>query len=404
MNSFQSAIKNIESFFKPRGSLIHTDEEKLSIEDIIYSKQYPLEIHNVETEDGYMLRVYRIPGHKSEERDSYKNGIKMPVLFQHGILDSSDGWVCNSENKCLPFILANMGYDVWLSNSRGNKHSKYHNSFNPISYEFWQFSFHEMGLYDIPAILNHIKNYNKSGEKVIYIGHSQGTCMLFSALTQKLQYFQNNIKLFIALAPVAKVGSMNSSFLKFLKSIHFHKLLKTAKQHEVFPNTEKNNKFNSWINKNFSSMTNLMLDMISDKNSKENNNLERLGVYLTHYPAGTSLKAINHFIQNYNSKKFNKYDYKEEANMFIYKQSEPCEYDLKQINNFPIALISGKEDKLASPDDVKWLREELGSNVVYFKEYDNMGHITFLMGKDITWFKETLEFMVKFTSNTNEVD
>jgi pimeloyl-ACP methyl ester carboxylesterase len=369
----------------------------MTIEELIYTKDYPLEIHNVTTSDGYVLRVYRIPGAKFE--DDYKTKVKQPVLFQHGLLDSSDGWVCNSEDLCLPYILANAGYDIWLTNSRGNKHSKSHLWHNPVSFEYWSFTFHEMGLYDLPAVLDHIYITNLRKEKIIYIGHSQGTCMLFAALTQKLEYFKERIKLFIALAPVARVGGMTSTLLKAMQSFKFHKLLKAAKLYEVFPPNETSNTFNSWLNKNFSSLTNLVIDMISDRNSKVCNNTERLGVYMTHYPAGTSLKAINHFIQNFNCKKFCQYDYKKEANIFIYKQITPLEYDMRVIRDIPICLIAGVEDKLASIIDVRWLRDELGENVIYYQEMENVGHITFLMGKDAYWFKEVFEIILKYTNS-----
>jgi lysosomal acid lipase/cholesteryl ester hydrolase len=414
MEKVNIALKKIEMFFKgeksnnPNGDeeveqtlFTIQDEEKMTIEEMIYSRGYPLEIHNVETEDGFILRVYRIPGGKGEK--DYKTKVKPAILFQHGLLDSSDGWICNSEEKCLPYLFANSNFDVWLSNSRGNKHSKCHTQHSPINIEFWSFSFHEMGLIDLPAVLEHIKKNNKSEEKIIYVGHSQGTCLLFAALTQKLEYFKSKIKLFIALAPVARVSNMKSTFLKFLQSVKFHKMLKASSQFEVFPSVESGSKFSSWLNKNFSTVTNLFLDMISDKNSKETNNAERLGVYLTHYPAGASLKSITHFIQNFKSKKFSYYDYKKEANLYIYKQVKAPEYDLSVIRDFPIALFAGKEDKLASLEDVKWLKEELGENVVFYKEYEAMGHITFLMGRDIGWFSDLMEVVLKFSS-VSEVD
>jgi lysosomal acid lipase/cholesteryl ester hydrolase len=37
----------------------------------------------------------------------------------------------NSPDKAPAFLLAKNGFDVWLSNSRGNKFSKKHLSLNP---------------------------------------------------------------------------------------------------------------------------------------------------------------------------------------------------------------------------------------------------------------------------------
>ncbi len=49
-------------------------------------------------------------------------------------------------------MLANIGYDVWLGNNRGNKYSRSHISLNPDKDKnFWDFSFHEMGKYDLDS-------------------------------------------------------------------------------------------------------------------------------------------------------------------------------------------------------------------------------------------------------------
>ena len=42
-------------------------EEKMQFEDLVTSKNYPLNIHYVTTKDGYILKLYRIPGAKNEK-------------------------------------------------------------------------------------------------------------------------------------------------------------------------------------------------------------------------------------------------------------------------------------------------------------------------------------------------
>jgi len=172
-------------------------------------------------------------------------------------------------------------------------------------------------------------------------------------------------------------------------------LLRHAKQYEVFPNNETANDFNSWLHNIFPSVSHGLIDMISDQNSKSVNNKERMGIYLTHYPAGTSLKSINHFLQVYRSQKFVQYDYGKEANMFVYKQIEPPEYDLSIISDFKFIFVYGGEDKLSATLDVEWLYSQLVSKnkFLHYKSYDMMGHISFLMGNDVTWFMDILEIL-----------
>lgn len=88
--------------------------------------EYPIEQHPIITEDGYILTYFRI-----QKKGSKIVAGKKPILLHHGLLDSSDTWVINDESKAPAFMLANLDYDVWLGNSRGNKHSRNHTHMNP---------------------------------------------------------------------------------------------------------------------------------------------------------------------------------------------------------------------------------------------------------------------------------
>ncbi len=157
--------------------------------------------------------------------------------------------------------------------------------------------------------------------------------------------------------------------------------------------------FTTFMNSNFPSVTNGMLDLISDKDSLLNNNKDRLGVFFNHYPSGSSLKATNHFIQLFRSDTFSQYDYGIEANLHIYKDSKPTEYNLEKVEGVDIGLFTGVEDKLATIRDVRWLKEKLNvnKNVVEYKEYPKMGHITFLVPLEMKWFDDVLALIKKYT-------
>ncbi|XP_011705273.1 PREDICTED: lipase 1-like, partial [Wasmannia auropunctata] len=122
---------------------------------------YPAETHVIQTEDGYLLTLHRIPGDTDQP----------PVLLQHGLLCNSALWVISGKDKGLAFILANQGYDVWLGNFRGNVYSRTHVSLSPSDSKFWNFSFHEMGIYDLPATISYIKD-TTSQPLYSYIGLS----------------------------------------------------------------------------------------------------------------------------------------------------------------------------------------------------------------------------------------
>ena len=408
MKALQKALKKIPELLKVsiKGKTsieikFENSEEKMPIEEMIYSKGYPLEIHNVFTEDGFLLRMYRIPGGKKEE--NYKQKKKPPVFFQHGIFDSSDCWACNIEENNFIYILANKGFDIWLGNSRGNKYSKHHQKFSSNTHEFWSFSFHEMGKYDLPAAFDYITKINKSGEKIIYIGHSQGTAVLFSALTYNLDYFTSKLKLFIAFAPITTLNHLNSNIMKLGNYLGLDSLLKLGKITELMPESDDMINMNIWMYNKLPWLVHFFVDLATDKNSNVNNNKTSMKVLYGHYPSGGSFKSLNHFVQIYRKKSFCYYDYGPEANIAIYKQTVPKEYNLNNICDIPIALIIGKEDRLSSVEDARMLREKIKSSVELYMELDCVGHTGFLVGNDVSWFKnDVMDLILKYSKDCLE--
>lgn len=69
-------------------------------------------------------------------------------------------------------MFADAGFDVWMNNSRGNRHSRNHMYLDPdVDKDFWNFSFQEIAEFDLPAMINHI--LDETGvNNLTYIGHS----------------------------------------------------------------------------------------------------------------------------------------------------------------------------------------------------------------------------------------
>ena len=97
---------------------------------------YPVEEHHVTTEDGYILSLQRIP--KGKKGVPPNGGV---VFLQHGLVSSSADYVMNLPDNSLGFILADLGYDVWLGNSRGNTYSNKHVNMSIHDPKFWAFRF-----------------------------------------------------------------------------------------------------------------------------------------------------------------------------------------------------------------------------------------------------------------------
>jgi len=123
--------------------------------------------------------------------------------MQHGLWSTADQWVFNDADKAAASRLARHGYDVWFGNNRGNKYSMTHETLDPLSKEYFSYSFQEHGKYDVPAMID--KALEVSGKrKLSYVGHSQGNTQMFYALATNQQELASKVNLFVALAPTVK--------------------------------------------------------------------------------------------------------------------------------------------------------------------------------------------------------
>ena len=109
----------------------------------------------------------------------------------------------NEQSKCLSYFLADQGYDVWLGNNRGNKYCRQHNDRHIKAPEFWDFSFQEMGQFDLPAMVDKITRESQC-DALSYVGHSQGTSQMFASLCSPdtAEYMNSKVDVFVALAPI----------------------------------------------------------------------------------------------------------------------------------------------------------------------------------------------------------
>lgn len=105
----------------------------LTCGQLIVYHGFQYEVHQVITEDGYILELYRIIN--PDARDAFGDKL-VPVLLVHGVLESCGSWLINSNNQDGPLInvtsnnlavvLATRGFDVWLANNRGTSYSRKH--------------------------------------------------------------------------------------------------------------------------------------------------------------------------------------------------------------------------------------------------------------------------------------
>ncbi|PNF31184.1 Lipase 3 [Cryptotermes secundus] len=351
----------------------------LSTSQLIQKYGYPVEKHTVQTEDGYQLTHFRIP----HGRSGPTARVRRPVILQHGILSASDLWILMGQEQSLGFILADAGYDVWLTNIRGNRHSRKHVTLLPRNAKFWNFSWHEMGYYDIPATVDHIMA--TTGEKVYYIGHSMGTTMLFVMTSNRPEYNQK-IRLAISLAPVAFLWKPSHPLLKAIipASKQITNALDKAGIWELFPYNRKFADLAGTLCHDGTPTQHLcvLAYFLAYGDDSERLNKTLLPVYLSHLIAGTSKKTVEHYAQIIRSGKFQEFDYGPVKNMEYYGQSEPPDYNLKNISA-PMSLHYGTGDLIVSLEGIQHLSDELPHLVALSRvQPPSFNHIDFLLASD----------------------
>ncbi|XP_047505093.1 lipase 1-like [Pieris napi] len=301
------------------------DDIYLNITQLITKYKYCVEVYEVITPDGYIIKIFRIPG----------NGAI--VFLMHGIISSADDWISGGVESGLAYLLAQLGYDVWMGNARGNKHSRSNIYMDPSEKKFWDFSFHEIGMIDVPTMIDFVlEKTNKSS--LIYIGHSQGTTAFFIMCSLRPEY-NKKITLMISLSPIAWLSHMKSP-VKTLK-LFYGELVFLASSLGVV----------------------------------------ELPVIYNHFPSGSSFKQIQHFAQLVLSGDFRQFDYKVK-NIEKYGSLTPPSYPVEKITA-PVAIFYGEGDWLSDVSDAQILKSRLPNLVEFYRvEDDHFSHFDFIYAAD----------------------
>ena len=408
-------LKKIASPFHELGTDAFADTAQF-----IRSRQFEAETHYVTTKDNYILTLHRIvnPSVPKRLRDRLK-----PVLMQHGLFTSSSNYLLSSDanldrprfdardlvrtrplvvyapqspyswtkwlemlndltlaklgltqssgrlrapqtSDSLAIELANQGYDVWLGNSRGSTYSLNHTKFDwRTDWRYWDFSFHEIGLFDVPAQIDYVLRA-RARSSLAYVGHSQGNLAMF-ILQSFHPEWKNKVKPFVAIAPVAYIPDMYFGAMRTLIRLIESTLITTTQLNRLVKGQLMPKSSNSefgfdtlCVPKWSTPVCNLMLTLMLGNNLFRTNS-SLTPVIMHHIPAGTSILNILHFGQLAASGEFRAFDFGPAENMQRYAQPVAPLYPIERISSPDIALIVGRTDTLSTVVNAEITRSKL---------------------------------------------
>ncbi|XP_028032409.1 lipase 3-like [Bombyx mandarina] len=373
-----------------------TEDALLDIVGLIKKYKYPVEVHKVVTEDGYILEMQRIPhGRDQNNRPDPK---KPAVLVMHGLFASAADWVLMGPGLGLAYVLAEAGYDVWLGNARGTYYSRAHIKLDPDNdSEFWKFSWEEIGSRDLPAMIDY--TLQVAGKKRLhYIGHSQGTTVFWAMGSLRPEY-NSKIIAMQAYAPVAYLEHNANRLLNIIAPYanSIEALASLIGKNELFGRSDFFTNLGMRFCADgtfFQAMCTNMLFVFAGR-SEDMHNATMLPVKLGHTPAGIAVRQIAHYGQLINNNFFRRYDHGRLTNWSVYRSFTPPRYDLSLITA-PVFLHYVDDDVFADVRDVRKLHAQLGRSVGMFRvPHATFSHLDFMWGtgaKDLL-YDRTVQLM-----------
>lgn len=364
---------------------------------------YDSETHFARTPDGYYIHVVRVVNPLMRSRP-----LKRPVIFNHGLIESSTIWLINSRdvspadnyhvilNEQLPItnhssfingpmMLSNHGYDVWLMSMRGTDWSQRHESLSPKDKAFWNYALDDFAQKDVPTVVEYVLAQTGS-RKVGYVGHSQATFSVFGLLSVKPHY-ADVIEPVVAVAPVAYMEHITS-----VARILFLATLEGTENdfHGPFPReAKKMRQFMSDMcgikHRPVSASGCKLVDLLVSGKGKG-----LLRGYWNHLPFYSSLKVLRQFGQLVKYKRFMMYDYGTKDNQRIYGTFRSPSYPIAKIRSKSLCLFSTKSDALSPPDDVSHftsqLKVPLFSNIYINKDFNHFDLIIDKQAGELVFF------------------
>jgi len=257
----------------------------------------------------------------------------------HGLLQTSMIFAASGKDS-LALSLVNAGYDVWLGNNRGNRHSRQHASLTMESDDFWHWSIDELGSLDMPAMVECVLAVNGAPQLAI-VGHSQGAAQTLAALACDDQgWWQQRVALFVAMSASSSLRGFDRWPMLLLQKVYANNPLNFF---AMFGSRAFIGALEMWYNF-------IPLDILTYLEAAFYTELlgwsttswtnETARNYFSEVPGGTSTSTVAHWMQNAIAKEFSSFT-----------RDSTCgdRYCIEKIH-CPTAVVYGGLDTLIDPE------------------------------------------------------
>ncbi|KAL3276452.1 hypothetical protein HHI36_011833 [Cryptolaemus montrouzieri] len=358
-SSSNNVCKNYSDYF-----LMHNNENcwhepgyYAEVPQIILQRNYSLETYYTVTEDGYILKTFRILP---------KGETKGLIFLEHSFVANAEIWV-DKGDLSLGLYLLDKGYEVWLGNLRGSKYSNTHLNYTMSDFEYWDFSFHEQGYYDMKSQFDLVQRITNRND-IVFISYSMAGTSSIAYASLRPNHAKNSLKAIINIGSLIHISNMQGAARDVANILENTKILKIMQWLRI-----------GWLP--YGSVLSFFKNIACNSHpfrslciiahepmigfSKTEMDASNVPIILQKFPDGASVKSLNHYLQMYYSGgKMQLYDYGPEENMRLYNSTKPPLYPLRNIN-VPVFTYHGTEDFFTNSKDIEDFYNDLRQKLKY---------------------------------------